>query len=133
MHMTPKAKILIIDDEAPMRLVLQEALIAEGYDVKTAANGEEALELSEREDFDLMMIDLIMPGKDGFETIVSLRENHPRTRMIAMSGAGESGWGNFLRIAGKIGHCHTLAKPFAKADMLNAIESELAMRETPPA
>jgi DNA-binding NtrC family response regulator len=125
---TPKAKILIIDDEAPFRFVLEKALSAEGYEVKTAENGELAVDLADSEPFDLMMIDLIMPQKDGFQTIVSLRESHPETRMIAMSGGCGIGATNYLRMAGKIGHCPTLAKPFSKMDMLEAIESELAMR-----
>lgn len=130
--MKTKARILIIDDEAPIRLVLQKALIAEGYEVDTAANGTEALELAAREHFDLMMIDLIMPGKDGFQTIVSLREGFPRMRMIAMSGGGGYRSSHYLRFAGKIGDCQTLAKPFSKQAMLDAIETELAIRKNLP-
>ena len=127
--MKPKARILIVDDEAPMRLVLQQVLIADGYEVETAANGTDALELAAREQFDLMMIDLIMPGKDGFQTILSLREDLPRMRIIAMSGGGGYRSSNYLRFAGKIGDCQTLAKPFSKQAMLDAIETELAVRK----
>ena len=122
--MSFKAKILIVDDEAPMRFVIEHLLNAEGYHVTTAANGEIALELASRENFDLIMIDLIMPRKDGIETILLLRASQPQTKIIAMSGGWNGGSHSYLRLAGKIGASRTLAKPFDRATLLHAIESE---------
>mgnify|MGYP002128510101 FL=1 len=79
--MNSKAKILIVDDEAPMRFVIEHLLNSEGYKVFTAANGEIALELASRESFDLVMTDLIMPGKDGIETILLLRASQPKMKI----------------------------------------------------
>ena len=123
--MSSKAKILIVDDEAPMRFVIEHLLNAEGYQVSTAANGEIALELASRESFDLIMTDLIMPCKDGIETILLLRASQPQTKIIAMSGGWNGGSHSYLRLAEKIGASRTLAKPFDKATLLNAIESEI--------
>ncbi len=122
--MTTKAKILIVDDDAPFRFVLEIALAAEGYEVKTAANGEEALELVAQEDFSLILVDLIMPQKDGFETIQSLIESNSEMKLIAMSG-GRNSSQSYLRVAGKMGACRTLAKPFDRQSLLEAIESEI--------
>jgi len=122
--MTSKAKILIVDDDAPFRAILEITLSAEGYEVKTAANGEEALELVLQEHFNLILIDLIMPQKDGFQTIQSLMENNPEISLIAMSG-GRNGSQSYLRVAGKIAACRTLAKPFDRKTLLEAIRSEI--------
>ncbi|MEO7100952.1 MAG: response regulator [Luteolibacter sp.] len=123
--MNPKAKILIVDDEAPMRFVIEHLLNAEGYEVSTAPNGEAAIELASRESFNLILIDLIMPRKDGIETILLLRATQPQIPIIAMSGGWNGGSQSYLRLAQKIGASLTLAKPFDRATLMNAIESEL--------
>jgi len=123
--MKSKAKILIVDDEAPMRFVIQHLLHAEGYDVTTACDGRAAVEIASQERFDVIMTDLIMPRQDGIETILQLRVSHPDTRIIAMSGGWNGGAQSYLRLAGKIGATRTLAKPFDKATLLDAIKSEI--------
>ncbi len=128
--MKPNNRILIIDDEYPIRFVLEKTLTAEGYEVQSASNGEEAIELATANHFDLVMIDLIMPQKDGFETIVALQEIQPDIGIIAMSGGGwKGGTDCYLRAASKLGACRTLAKPFGKAAMLEAIEGEIGKLE----
>lgn len=123
--MPPKFKILIVDDEAPIRFLIAQTLASYGYVVKTAENGIEALELASQESFGLIMTDLIMPGRDGIETILALRSKHPKTRIIAMSGGFHGGKQSYLPLAGKIGACRTLAKPFGISTMLEAIEAEI--------
>jgi len=127
--MKSKAKILIVDDEAPMRFVIQHLLTAEGYDVTTASDGRAALELASREHFDLVMTDLIMPLKDGIETILQLRVSQPDIKIIAMSGGWNGGGQSYLRLAGKLGASQTLSKPFDKATLLDAIEREIGRPE----
>lgn len=130
--MHPKARILIVDDEAPMRFVIEHLLNSEGYQVRTAHNGEAALEIAGREPFDLIIVDLIMPRKDGIETILVLHASQPQTRIIAMSGGWNGGASSYLRLAAKIGATLTLAKPFDRATLLNAIESELGEKALLP-
>ena len=123
-------RILIIDDEDPIRFVLENTLTAEGYEVQSASNGEDAIKLATANHFDLVMIDLIMPRIDGFQTIVALHEILPDIGIIAMSGGGWKGGSDcFLRAATKLGACRTLAKPFGKAAMLDAIEGEIGKLE----
>jgi CheY-like chemotaxis protein len=131
--MNPKVRILIVDDEAPMRFVIEHLLRSEGYEVTTAPDGRAAIEIAEHGQFDLMMVDLIMPRKDGIETILALRVTHPKMRIIAMSGGWNGGAQSYLRLAGKIGATLTLAKPFDRETLLAAIESELAKAELLPA
>lgn len=123
--MTSKFKILIVDDEPSIRSLIEQALATRGYEVNTAGNGLEAIRMAAGEAFNLIMVDLIMPGKDGIETILALRANHPRTRIIAMSGGFNGGSQSYLPLAGKIGACRTLAKPFDFAAMFEAIEGEI--------
>jgi CheY-like chemotaxis protein len=61
----PKARILAVDDQLYFRVFLEDLLNQEGYEVCTAAGGEEALHLFERGDFDVVLTDLVMPGMDG--------------------------------------------------------------------
>jgi len=129
--MKANTRILIVDDEDPIRFVLETTLSDEGYEVQTASNGEDAIRLAESNQFDLVMIDLIMPRKDGFETIVALQEIQPGIGIIAMSGGGWKGGTNcYLRVAGRIWACRTLAKPFGRMAMLEAIEGEIGKRES---
>lgn len=124
--MKSRLRILIVDDEPTVVLLLKELLVAEGYEVTTAANGDEALRLSQTRVFDLFIVDLIMPRKDGIETILSLKARFRNKPIIAMSGGWSSGEGNFLPLAGKIGACGTLAKPFRRSELLHAVRRETA-------
>jgi DNA-binding response OmpR family regulator len=67
-----KKVILVVDDEADIRTVLRVLLTGEGFSVKTAANGEEALQILKREKFDLIILDLLMPRINGYQLISSL-------------------------------------------------------------
>ena len=92
--MNPVKRILVVDDESKILFLLKHLLSAEGYEVVTASDGNEAHRLARAEWFDLFLIDLIMPGKDGIETILSLRALRKNAPIIAMSGGWQSGTGN---------------------------------------
>lgn len=123
--MNTKAKILIVDDEAPMLFVIQHLLRAEGYQVSTATNGKAAIEIAAKHKFDLIITDLIMPRMDGIELILALRVTHPKTPVIAMSGGWNGGSQSYLRLAAMLGARQTLAKPFDKAYLLSAVETQI--------
>ena len=80
-----KKKILLVDDDSAIRRILRRVLSGEGYSVLTAANGEEALELAAAEHFDLVLLDLNMPEKDGWETFEELTEFHPLLPVIVIT------------------------------------------------
>lgn len=124
--MTPAPRILIVDDETPILFLLGRILAAEGYHVATASNGDEALRLARLHHFDLFLVDLIMPSKDGIETILALRARQYRTPIIAMSGGWSGGARNCLPLAEKLGANDTLPKPFGRDELLAMVRKHTA-------
>jgi len=118
-------RILIVDDEPHVRFLIETILKAEGYTVVTAGSGHEALRIFSEHHYDLVLTDLILPGIDGIETILLLRAQRPHLRIIAMSGGWNGGSKTCLPLAGKLGACNILAKPFDRTKLLDAIEREL--------
>lgn len=86
--MTQAAQILIVDDEASIRLTLSALLKRAGYDVTPAENGPEAIALLERQAFDLMLVDLKMPGMDGMQVVAAARKRQPDLAIIVLTGHG---------------------------------------------
>jgi CheY-like chemotaxis protein len=81
-------RILVVDDERGVRDMLREAVTVFGYDVTTAAHGQEALELFLREPHDLVLTDLMMPGMSGWELAAHLRAADPRLPIVILTGFG---------------------------------------------
>ena len=123
--MIPSTKILIADDESAIRILLTQIISADDYEVVTAVDGEDALRLACLEHFDLALIDLNMPRKDGIETILEMRVKRPATRIIAMCGGVDEGSRSYLPLAIKLGASRTLAKPLDAQEVLAAIEVEV--------
>lgn len=109
--------VLVIDDEAIVRMTLARMLELAGYRVLQAANGVEGLKVFAREHIDLVICDIIMPEKEGIETIGEIRCKNRTVKIIAMSGGGRMGSGGFLDMAMRLGADHTLAKPFDREDL----------------
>lgn len=116
-------RILVIDDEA---LVLQHfatMLGSAGYEVVVAANGEEGIAALESASFDLVISDILMPQKEGIETIFEIRKRKLAKWIIAISGGGLAKNMKPLQLAKKAGADLTLAKPVGREAMLDAIRS----------
>ena len=122
-----KPHLLIVDDDQCILFIIEQTLIGEGYQVSTAENGEDALELAGNTKFQLILIDLVMPGQGGFETIKALHDCQPDARLVAMTGGWEGRSESFLRMAERIGARRTLAKPFSAKELLDAIEGEIGV------
>lgn len=120
------ATILLVDDNAGLLKMQSEFLRHAGHAVTTAVNGKEALRLTQDQVFDLVVTDLVMPEKEGIETIIELRRKIPTMRIIAMSGGGRVDAKDYLLLAQKLGAAKTLAKPFSGKELVDAIASVLA-------
>jgi DNA-binding response OmpR family regulator len=117
--------ILVIDDEQLIRLQIRNALEFEGFTVHEAANGNEGLARIAQSTPDVVITDILMPDKEGIETILELRRTHPKIRIIAISGGGRTGNKDFLRTAKHLGADRTLAKPFGLAELLRLVREVL--------
>ena len=119
------ARVLIIDDDSEIRNLLSEMLQEAGHEVATAAEGGEGIRLFRAQPFDLLITDLIMPGKEGLQTIRELHHDFPALKIIAISGLGSSEELNFLTLAKGFGAVRTLAKPFSVQSLLNTVNDVL--------
>ncbi|MCB5261486.1 MAG: response regulator [Candidatus Cloacimonetes bacterium] len=119
------AKILVIEDEDSFRNVLVKMLSKAGFEVRQAGDGNQALEVCAEFMPDLVLTDIIMPDKEGLETIQELLEISPKLKIIAMSGGGKFGPDSYLPLAEKLGAKATLQKPFMREEMISTITSVL--------
>ncbi len=114
--------ILVVDDNADLREPLKAALELEGYEVRAAASGEQALALQGESPCDVLVSDIFMPDMDGMELIDQFRSRYPATAIVAMSGdARYAQHQNYLRAAQLIGVATTLKKPFEISALLEAL------------
>lgn len=115
------SRILIIEDEEQTRRMIAEVLQRAGYEVSEARDGVEGLRRYRESPTDLIITDILMPEKEGLETIMTLKRESPQVKIIAMSGGGRAGNLNFLEIARRLGAQLTLEKPFELQEMLAAV------------
>ena len=118
--------ILVVDDDLSVLDVMSEMLRLEGHVVTVAENGKEAIDQVAANNIDLVITDLIMPEKEGLETIADIRRSHADMPIIAISGGGRLGPMDYLETAKFIGADATLAKPFARAELIEAVDGLLA-------
>ena len=117
-------RILVVDDERPLREALAALLRQEGYRVVVAESGHVAVEAIEAFTFDLIIVDIFMPGMNGLETIRIFRKSAPAVPIIAMSGyASGSGFvdNDFFQTAMEFGATCCMRKPFVREQLLDAI------------
>ncbi len=121
----PMARILIVDDDESIRRTLRRMLESAGYDVVEAADGQEGVELYKEDSVDLVLMDLIMPEKEGIQAAAELRHYDPEVKIIAISGGGRIGNFQVLRIAQKFGIEHALSKPIRLGKFLALVNEVL--------
>ncbi len=119
------ATILIVDDEELVRRMTRTALQRAGHAVSEAENGAKALDLLASQHFDLAVIDLIMPEKEGIETIRQIRQRDQRIRIIAASGGGAARL-DLLPLAQKFGADYTIGKPFNVPELVALVDRALS-------
>jgi DNA-binding response OmpR family regulator len=119
------AKILVFDDEPSILLMLKKMLEKEGHEVDLALNGRDGMELFEKNIPDLVITDIIMPEKEGLETILELRKKHPKLKIIAISGGGRIGPEGYLPSAKHLGANMVFQKPLIQKEFVKAVASLL--------
>ena len=119
------ARILIVDDDAAVQTTIRLLLQRAGHLGVGASDGRKGLASLAGEHFDLLFLDIFMPGMDGFETMRMVRQQHPRIPINVNSGQpmpSESGSiPDFLAMATKLGAVTSLQKPFKPAELLAAV------------
>ena len=110
-----KHKILFVEDEVVLLLGISKELEAEGYEVTTAASGEEAIKLLEKETFDLIITNVIMREVDGFEVIKKAKETSPESTTMILTGYKEI---DFAITALRLGVDEFILKPYETEDFL---------------
>lgn len=118
------ARILVVDDDEPLLDLLEKLLTASGHAVVTARDGLAGAALFRAEPFDLILTDVVMPNREGLETVMELRREYPGVAVIAMSG-GLTHSRTYLQMATRLGAHETLAKPFTPAQLASALQTAL--------
>lgn len=122
------AKLLLIDDDAKMRTMIAR-MLSPPYEIVQATNGREGMELFMEHRPALVITDIMMPEKDGIETIRDIRKIDPQVGVIAISGSSfQDGNPDFLKFAAEFGADAIVAKPFRAKQMIDAVNRALAPR-----
>lgn len=118
-------KILLVDDSAVARRSVAAMLMGAGVDVDVAPNGREALRRLDPGLYDAVIVDIVMPEMDGFETIRAIRARDAELRIVAVTsrvpGLGPSGNVDYLKFASAFGAHATLRKPFSRDELLTVL------------
>lgn len=118
-----RPKILVLDDEEIVRVSCKKCLTPEGYDVDVAANGVEGLAMTENSRYDVILTDLKMPDMDGMEFLVKVKERHPDTKVIMITGYSTV---EHAVKAMRMGAFNYIEKPFTPDALIDAVKEAMA-------
>lgn len=117
-----RPKILVLDDEEIVRVSCKKCLTPEGYDVDVAANGVEGLAMTENNRYDVILTDLKMPDMDGMEFLARVKERHPDTKVIMITGYSTV---EHAVKAMRMGAYNYIEKPFTPDALIDAVKEAL--------
>ncbi|MDQ6595196.1 response regulator [Bacillus salipaludis] len=120
-----KEKILIVDDQFGIRILLNEVFQKEGYQTYQAANGIQALDIVNKHDPDLVLLDMKIPGMDGIEILKRMKVIDPEIRVIIMTAYGEL---DMIQEAKDLGAITHFAKPFDIDDIRAAVKKHMPQK-----
>ncbi len=120
--MPAKNRILVVDDEEALRVVLSAELEGEGYQVTSASDGQEAINILTTKEFDLILLDIKMPNVDGFEVLKFVKERWPQTKVVMLTGFADLK--NAIE-SKKLGAEDFVSKPYDLVDLLTTVERVL--------
>ena len=118
-------QILIIDDDEQTRYTLREIMEREGFNVLVAENGNIGIKLFRENPADLIITDILMPEKEGLETINELKREYPDVKIIAISGGGGPTAMDFLPAAKLLGAARTFSKPVDRHELVQVVREVL--------
>ncbi len=116
------ARLLVIEDEARLRTFLTRTLEGDGHVVGTAGTGPDGVRRAQDEDFDLILLDLMLPGYDGFEVLRRVLDRDPEQRVLVLSAVGDVA--SRVRCL-QMGAVDFLSKPFAAAELIARVRARL--------
>lgn len=121
-------RVLIVDDSKFMRMLLGDILSRHGFEVLEAESGEEGVQVYLREHPDLVTLDILMPGRDGIETVQDLRARDPEARIVMVTALGME---DYIQRALEAGARGFILKPFSPDRVLETLQ-EVLDRPLPP-
>lgn len=117
-----RARVLLVEDEPGLQLVVSDRLIAEDYTVETAGDGDTAIARASAEPFDVILLDVMLPGRDGFEVAKTLRQRGVTTPILMLTARSQV----VDRVVGlKLGADDYLTKPFEMIELVARVEALL--------
>jgi CheY-like chemotaxis protein len=118
-------RILVIDDESEIRKLFIKKLAGRGYEIIEACDGKEGIKLCHKTRPDLVITDIVMPEKEGIETITELKREFPDIKIIAISGGGRNAPDAYLQLAKNLGVDRTFSKPIDWPELIKTIRELL--------
>jgi CheY-like chemotaxis protein len=122
---TTMARILVMDDEATAREMVRQALESRGHEVVETDDGTSGLQMLQGGGFALVVVDVMMPGKGGVETLIDIHRDFKNLKVIVISGKIDVDSDAFRRLAEHFGASRILRKPFAVQELLEAVDALL--------
>jgi DNA-binding NtrC family response regulator len=130
------ASILVIDDDRAVLATIKVLLERAAHAVEAVDNSPTGLQLLEARSFDLLIVDIFMPGIDGFETMKLVHQSRPEMPVIVISGQQFSLASgrppDFLHMATRLGAVSSLQKPFKPSELEAAVNGSLSSSQLPP-
>ena len=123
--------LLIIDDDIFFRELLKDILIEYPVQLYEASNGEEGLDILKQEPIHVVITDIIMPEKEGLESIIEIIQKYPGVKILAVSGGGSDGSVHYLEMAKSLGAHETMAKPFSQNELIEKLNKLTNNKITP--
>ena len=119
------AKILLVDDDQIIREALSNALQLRNFEVNSLSDGRKVVSEIEQNQYDIIVLDIVMPNKEGLETIQDVRKINPSIPILAVSGGGRTTPSSNLEVAKMMGATDTMIKPFDSFTLVQKINKIL--------
>ena len=124
--MNASRKVLVVDDDPAVRKSIDRVLSSKGYAVITAENGEEALQTMEQSPFDVVLLDMRMPGQDGLSVLRTIKQKWPESEVVIITGYPTV---DSAKEAVRLGAYDYVAKPVGPQDVINIADGAMTRKQ----